>query len=104
MLMGTPKYMAPELTAGAAAAQPSADLFSFGIIAYELLTRASPFPEAPLLARLHGRPVPRPMSLEPRTTSDPGADRRADRSLSRRGRHGAAHRGQVAVAFEAAFT
>jgi serine/threonine-protein kinase len=63
MLMGTPKYMAPELTSGAADAQPAADLFSFGVMAYELLTRASPFPEAPVLARMHGRPMPPVASL-----------------------------------------
>jgi serine/threonine protein kinase len=40
--------MAPELLRGAKSAPPSADVFSFGIIAYELLTREHPFGEAPI--------------------------------------------------------
>ena len=104
MLMGTPKYMAPELTAGAAAAQPAADLFSFGVIAYEMLTRASPFPEAPLLARLHGRPVPRPTSLKRAPKPIPPEiaaliDRCLDEDPAVR-----PSAAEVAVAFVAAFT
>jgi hypothetical protein len=37
-MFGTPTYMAPEVVANARAATPSADVFSFGVIAYELLT------------------------------------------------------------------
>ena len=35
--MGTPLYMAPELARGAREAGPRADIFSFGVLAYELL-------------------------------------------------------------------
>jgi hypothetical protein len=54
VIMGTPIYMAPELVGGARDALPSADVFSFGIIAYELLTGDHPFGEAPVMRALRG--------------------------------------------------
>jgi serine/threonine-protein kinase len=53
--MGTPAYMAPELIRGAREAQPAADMWSFGVIAHELLAGKSPFAEPPVLAHLAGR-------------------------------------------------
>ncbi len=46
--LGTPAYMAPEQVAADPAVDHRADIYSFGCLAYELLTGASPF---------HGRPV-----------------------------------------------
>ncbi len=43
VLVGTPMYMAPELADGSRHARPSSDLFSLGIIAYEMLTGEMPF-------------------------------------------------------------
>ena len=51
MLLGTPLYMAPELSAGARAAEAAADVWSFGVLAHELLARNLPFDTPPLLAR-----------------------------------------------------
>jgi hypothetical protein len=48
-LLGTPNYMAPELAAGSRLAQAASDLFSFGVLAYELLTGDLPFSEPPIL-------------------------------------------------------
>jgi serine/threonine-protein kinase len=42
-ILGTPRYMAPELASGAKDAQPSSDIWSFGILALELLVGALPF-------------------------------------------------------------
>ena len=53
MILGTLLYMAPELRGGANLANPSADIFSFGVMTYEVLTGTLPFDEIPLL-RLHG--------------------------------------------------
>ena len=53
MILGTLLYMAPELRGGANLANPSADIFSFGVMTYEVLTGTMPFDEIPLL-RLHG--------------------------------------------------
>jgi Protein kinase domain len=49
-VMGTPFYMAPELIAGASHASPASDMFSLGVIAYELLAKQLPrvLPARPL--------------------------------------------------------
>jgi serine/threonine protein kinase len=48
-ILGTPLYMAPELRRGAHLALPSSDVFSFGMVAYEVLTGSLPFEQPPLL-------------------------------------------------------
>jgi len=57
-LLGTPAYMAPELFGGARDASSAADVYSFAVMAYQLLTGQLPYREPPLLARMRGRPVP----------------------------------------------
>ena len=42
-LLGSPKYMAPEVIQGRAAT-PESDVFSLGVIAYQMLTGKEPFP------------------------------------------------------------
>jgi hypothetical protein len=56
-VFGTPDYMAPELASGVENAKGSSDIFSFGVIAYEMLTGRRPFDEPALVARLHGRTI-----------------------------------------------
>ncbi|HUJ57176.1 MAG TPA: serine/threonine-protein kinase [Kofleriaceae bacterium] len=63
-IFGTPAYLAPELASGVRDVRPSADVFAFGIIAYELLTGGKPFAEPPVLARLDNRAIV-PPALEP---------------------------------------
>jgi serine/threonine protein kinase/tetratricopeptide (TPR) repeat protein len=66
-LLGTPEYMSPEQAKGEEIDARS-DLFSLGIIFYELLTGKSPYvattPAATLLKRIQERPVP-PAKLDP---------------------------------------
>lgn len=54
MLVGTLYYMAPELGGGMHLAQLPSDIFSFGIMAYEVLAGAMPFDKPPLLLAKHG--------------------------------------------------
>ena len=64
---GTPAFMAPEVIAGAEAT-PSADLYSLGVVAYELLTGYVPFraPTATAIMYAHVHlPPPSPRSLQP---------------------------------------
>jgi len=58
LIFGTPQYMAQELTAGTRNATRASDVFSLGIIAFEVLVGRRPFPEAPVSAKLEGRALP----------------------------------------------
>jgi serine/threonine protein kinase len=51
LVAGTPAYMAPELRDGLAQASSAADLFAFGVIAFEVLTGGRPVGESPRLLR-----------------------------------------------------
>ncbi|MBX3274698.1 MAG: serine/threonine protein kinase [Sandaracinaceae bacterium] len=44
MIIGTPRYMAPEQIKNASATGPASDIYSFGVIVYECLTGQSPYP------------------------------------------------------------
>ena len=68
-VIGTPAYMAPEQASGLTdQAGPEADLYSAGVVLYELLTGELPFEGANLAAMLyavvHTQPVP-PSELRP---------------------------------------
>ena len=48
-LLGTPVYMAPELALGARDATPAADVWAFGVMAYQLMAGSMPFAVPPVL-------------------------------------------------------
>ena len=74
MLIGSPLYMAPELSQGADHASPRSDLFSFGMVAYEMLSgkRAFERPVVNALLKGHAMPTPPPplASIAPGLSSD----------------------------------
>jgi serine/threonine-protein kinase len=72
-ILGSPPYMAPELADGMANSSTASDIFSFGCIAYELLSGRRPF-EKPLVLE---KPVDRlDRTAPPLRTVCPGVDER----------------------------
>lgn len=60
ILVGTPMYMAPELSEGSHLARPPSDIFSLGVIAYELYTGEMPFSRPAVWARWRGGEIAAP--------------------------------------------
>lgn len=63
-MMGTPLYMPPECVFDARAADTAADVFSFAVLAYELLSGRPPFDQPPYLLALAHETLPRPFPLD----------------------------------------
>jgi len=71
--IGTPLYMSPEQVAGDPAIDHRADIYSFGIVAYELLTGRAPFADRPTQAALAAQLVEAPRPVEELRSDTPCA-------------------------------
>ena len=71
--IGTPLYMSPEQVAGDPAIDHRADIYSFGIVAYELLTGRAPFADRPTQAALAAQLVEAPRPVEELRSDTPYA-------------------------------
>jgi hypothetical protein len=76
MLVGTPRYIAPEVALEGGRVTPAADVFAFGVTAYRLLTGEMPFRESPARLILHraALPPPRPLAERCPTLPPPAAE------------------------------
>jgi len=63
-------YMAPEASFGSRHAQPASDVFAFGVIAYELLTRELPFKKPPVGSVMRQETLVLPHGLRKRSDLD----------------------------------
>jgi serine/threonine protein kinase len=66
-LLGTPLYMAPEQVQASREVDGRADLWSLGVIAYELVVGRAPFPStnvADLFVEILARPIPLPSTVD----------------------------------------
>ncbi|HYW31578.1 MAG TPA: serine/threonine-protein kinase [Gemmatimonas sp.] len=73
MSLGTPAYMAPEQIAADPAVGQPADLYAFGVMAYEMLTGAPPFADRSPQAVLAAHLTELPHSLQARRPDLPPA-------------------------------
>jgi hypothetical protein len=81
-LVGTPAYIAPEVLKGDHNLSTAADVFSFGVIAWEVLADAPPFDKPLVQYFLDGSPLPSAPSLATRWTGDAGVIALIDRCLA----------------------
>lgn len=72
MTLGTPMYMSPEQVVADPAVDHRADIYSFGVVAYEVLTGAPPFVGRPTQALLAAHAVEKPEPITNRRAALPG--------------------------------
>ena len=81
VLVGTPAYMAPELHVGSRTAKISSDIFSFGVLAYELITTKMPYKNPAIRAMLQHEELPVPAELRSCPELDPALTEILERCL-----------------------
>jgi len=71
--LGTPSYMAPEQAMGDPATDHRADIYAFGVVAYEMLTGQRLFTERSQQATLAAHAIEKPEPIERRRANTPAA-------------------------------
>src|SRR5207248_6926946 len=71
--LGTPAYMSPEQASADPHVDHRADIYSFGVLAYELLAGASPFAGRPLSQILAAQVTEAPEPIQKRRPNMPPA-------------------------------
>jgi len=69
--LGTPAYMAPEQATADSSVDHRADIYAFGVMAYEMLTGTHPFPGRSTQAMLAAHVVEKPEPIERRRPAVP---------------------------------
>lgn len=67
-ILGTPAYMSPEQCQGVKELTPATDIYSLGIVVYEMVTGRTPFQAETPIALIHmqlSQPLPLPQLLRP---------------------------------------
>src|SRR5215211_1168557 len=84
VLLGTPHYISPEQAMGNRDLDARTDLYSFGIVLYELVVGRVPFSADTPFAIIHDqiyRPLPRPSSIDPEIS--PAIDAVLEKALAK---------------------
>ena len=83
--VGTPAYMSPEQALGEREVDGRSDIYSLGVVAYQMLTGALPFTAAntPAMMMKHVSEMPRPL-LATRPDLPPGLAAAVERALAKR--------------------
>jgi tRNA A-37 threonylcarbamoyl transferase component Bud32/tetratricopeptide (TPR) repeat protein len=71
LVLGTPAYMAPEQVTGDSSIDPRGDIYSLGVLAYEMLTGVPPFNERTPQAMMVAHAVQQPESVAARRSELP---------------------------------
>lgn len=105
MALGTPAYMAPEQAAADPGVDHRADIYAFGILAYELLTAAPPFVGRPTqeILMAHLTEAPKPVG-KVRDDLPPGLARLVMRCLAKKPEDRPQHAREIVAELEAIAT
>src|SRR5919112_5104603 len=99
LIIGTPQYMSPEQCSQASAIDARSDLYSFGVIVYEMLAGHVPFAgDSPTAIMMKHIQEPPPSILEERPDLPEGVGRVVARALAKRPEDGFKKAPELAVA------
>lgn len=101
-IMGTPHYMAPEQMKGARP-EPTADIYSLGIVLYEMVTGRLPFDGSPIELMLKHAQEPPPSPRQFRPDLPEAAEQAILRALAKNPQERFQRAGELAEAFSQPF-